>query len=143
MQCTSVALSVQSPKRQPIYASYHPQVHMVGSCNSHITSRSIGLQVKVRLKLSDWLIVIVTISSTTMYSFLLFIFSLLGVLSHFCYFIHGEHYEQAPRIARIYFLSILCLYAICVILSVDTPIVLTACTAGAYFLSFCASVAIY
>ena len=78
-----------------------------------------------------------------MYSLLLFIFSLLGVLSHLCYFIHGEHHEQAPRIARIYFLSILCLYAICVILSVDTPIALTACIAGAYFSSLCASIAIY
>jgi hypothetical protein len=72
--------------------------------------------------------------------------ALLGILSHRCYFIYGEHHDSSPRIARFYFLAFLSLYVACRTLGTgenETPGRTTTRIAATYFTSLFSSIAIY
>jgi len=85
--------------------------------------------------------------------------SLLGVSSHLCYFIHGEHHAAAPRIAQFYTVAFVGLYVIFRALApaatnaatsstdssktTTTPLAAAVCVAGAYGVSLWASMLVY
>ena len=72
--------------------------------------------------------------------------SVLGVLSHHCYFKHGEHHTAAPRIAQIFLVAFISLYLIFRNLGTGrntTPFAAATCIAGAYAVSLFSSIVIY
>lgn len=72
--------------------------------------------------------------------------SILGILTHRCYFIYGEHHDSSPRIAKVYFAIILSLYLTCRALGSgenSTALATTTRVAGVYFLSLFLSIAAY
>lgn len=78
--------------------------------------------------------------------FPLSVVSLLGVLTHRCYFIHGEHHDSSPQIARAYSLLFLALYITFRALGTgenDTPIAATTRIAATYLTSLFSSIAAY
>jgi hypothetical protein len=72
--------------------------------------------------------------------------ALLGVLSHRCYFIYGEHHDKSPRIAQFYFIAFTSLYFACRALGTgdnDTPLRTTTRIVATYLTSLFSSIAVY
>jgi hypothetical protein len=72
--------------------------------------------------------------------------ALLGVLSHRCYFIYGEHHDKSPRIAQFYFIAFMSLYFACRALGTgdnDTPLRTTTRIVATYLVSLFSSIAVY
>ncbi|KAH8594231.1 putative benzoate 4-monooxygenase cytochrome P450 [Bisporella sp. PMI_857] len=78
------------------------------------------------------------------FSYLLLLgISVLGVITHRCYFIYGEFHEKSPQIVKAYFLAFLGVYFAFHTLEHDAPLAAAGLIVGTYAVSLYSSIIIY